>query len=160
MKDQDSPYGVAPREMSIRPMWRTIGRRYASAMKRKYGLVIVLAGASLLSTACMGYDVNGLATPPPPGEGTQTSRLPMLVQQLQGGAAGVELFDATPSSQVLAAQDENGKALVNVTVTATATGTSSSIQVGAKTPTATPARSSSVNTPQPPPTRTPTLQPR
>lgn len=155
---QESPYASPRGRIRVRPMGRMIRGGYASAMKRKLGLATLLAGVAALSTACMGYQVDGLTTPAAPGEGTQTSRLPMLVQQLQAGGAGVELLDATPSSQVLAAVDETGKGDSTVVAGATATPTSGSVQVGAKTPTvpaATPTRTTAAATP----TRTATPQP-
>lgn len=75
--------------------------------KRPWSLAL-LAPLALVSAGCLGYAPPGtVTTPGAPGESTET-RLPQLLQQLQGAGAGLELFDATPSSQVLAAQDTNG----------------------------------------------------
>ena len=58
----------------------------------------------LLSSACLGYPMEGaVATPPPPGS-TGESRLPSLLSQLQGSGAGMEVFDGS-QSEVLGAQD-------------------------------------------------------
>lgn len=115
--------------------------------------MLVLGGPVLLATGCVGYPVDGtLATPAAPGQDA-ASRLPQLLQQLQGAnaTAGLELFDQ-PSNQVLAAQDQQGKDTAPSTVTATpvqGSPTPAATSIGLQPP-ATP-------TPRPPtPTRTPT----
>lgn len=109
-----------------------------------------LPALGIASTGCLGYPTDGaVATPPPPGQQGQ-SRLPQLLSQLQTGSAGIELFDATPSSQVLAAQDAQGKTASSGTPGATET------VAGAKTPSPT---SSIPSTPTPRATATPRTTP-
>jgi len=116
-----------------------------AAYRRKAALLL-LPLAAFGGTACLGYAADGtVATPAAPGQ-TSPSRLPQLLSQLQGGSAGLELFDATPQSQVLAAQDAQGK---SGDATAPAGGT----VAGAKTPGITPIAQ------QPPGTNTPTPRP-
>ena len=68
------------------------------------GLPILL----LVTTGCLANGTGLIGTPGAPTE-TGSSRLPSLLQQLQGsGGAGLEVF-GTPQSQVLAAQDVEGK---------------------------------------------------
>lgn len=75
--------------------------------------VVVASPFLLLSlTACMGYPAQplnqpGTAPTMAPHEAGE-SRLPSLLSQLQGGGAGLELFDGS-QNEVLAAQDAQGK---------------------------------------------------
>lgn len=117
------------------------------------GLLPVVA---LSGSACLGYSAEGaVSTPAPPGQDSP-SRLPQLLQQLQAGGAGLELFDS-PQNQVLAAQDAQGKG----TDTTPAAGET---VAGARTPgiTTVAQQPPATNTPtprpgtQPTPTRTPT----
>ena len=88
----------------------------------------LLPALVLLTTACVGYPTEGLVgTPTAPGEDAQ-SRLPALLSQLQGGSAGLELFDGTPTSEVAAAQE---------TASRTATPANNKIDSGTITPTPT-----------------------
>ncbi len=99
-----------------------------------------LALFAFSGTACMGLQAaaGGVATPAAPAQGT-TSRLPQLLQQLQKDTAGLELFDA-PSSEVLAAQDQQGKLNpLDPTVTPTSVVVATTT---APTPTPTPNRGS------------------
>lgn len=76
-------------------------------MKRHLRLAgtFLLPAFAIVSTGCLGYPTEGVvATPPAPGENA-ASRLPQLLSQLQGGGAGLELFDQ-PQGEVLAAQQE------------------------------------------------------
>lgn len=118
--------------------------------------VLGLAPLALVSAGCLGYPVEGaVGTPVPPGQDNQT-RLPQLLQQLQGAGAGLELFDATPSSQVLAAQDEQGKGNASPAGTVAGTRTPTSIaQVPGATTTTTPAGGGSTPTATSIPTDTP-----
>lgn len=106
------------------------------ARSRLFGLAL-LPVLALAATACMGYPADGtVLTPGSPSE-TASSRLPSLLQQLQGnGGAGLEVFDGS-ENQVLAAQDAQGKAVPVVspspTAVSTVTGTTT-----AKTATPTP----------------------
>lgn len=74
---------------------------------------VAAAPLLLLSlTACMGYPAQplnqpGTAPTMAPHEAGE-SRLPSLLSQLQGGGAGLELFDGS-QNEVLAAQDAQGK---------------------------------------------------
>lgn len=140
---------------------------------------VLLAGFGLVSTGCLGYaPEDGVATPPPPSSDGSTSRLPALLSQLQGGGAAVEIFDGS-QNQVLAAQDEQGKAGDAGTATdpvptptvagaatpgaqATATPAAGSIGFTQPTVTATPSASATPSpsaTPTPAATSTPTTGP-
>lgn len=120
------------------------------------GRLLVLAVPVLLGSACLGYPAEGaVATPVAPGQGA-ASRLPQLLQQLQGSGAGanLELFDQ-PSSQVLGAQDAQGKDTSSTpaaTASATAPATAQPTSINLVNPTNTP-------TPRTTPTRTPTAAP-
>ncbi len=123
-----------------------VNRRLA----RLAGLTALLLAAGILFAGCLGYPAEGaVATPPPPGQQGE-SRLPSLLSQLQGGGASMELFEGTPTSQVLAAQDAQGKSGDGSTPLATQT------VAGAKTPgpTVVPATPTPRNT-RGTPTRTP-----
>lgn len=155
------PYGSATAGIGSGPIRPRAGVSYARRMKRIGALLSLVSLVGFASTACLGVPTDGsLTTPGAPDTSTQTSRLPTLLQQLQGGNAGVELFDATPKSEVLGVQDAQGKD-VGATATVTPTGT--------RTVTATPTTSSITATPtlrsntQPvvvnTPTPTRTLQP-
>jgi hypothetical protein len=141
--------------------------------------VVVLVGCGLVFTGCLGYaPEGGVATPPPPSSDGSTSRLPALLSQLQGGGAAVEVFDGS-QNEVLAAQDEQGKAGDDPTATdppatetvagaatpgaqATATPAPGSIGFAQPTATTTPAPSTTASpsaTPTPTPTSTPTAGP-
>ncbi len=121
-------------------------------------LPFVVVGA----TACLQPD-GTLGAPGAPTQSDSASRLPSLLQQLQGSnGAGLEVFDGN-QNQVLAAQDAQGKDAPTVTVTTTATPTSVSTVAGTKTagPTArpeasTPTPRASTPTPTAAPTDTPT----
>lgn len=126
-------------------------------MKKRHGLTArqraafgVLAALVLFMSGCLGYPAEGsVSTPAAPGQ-SGSSRLPQLVQQLQGGGAGLELFDA-PQNQVLAAQDAHGKSA--------STPPAGDTVAGAKTPgiTTVAQQPPATNTPKPPtPTKTPT----
>ncbi|MCK9520300.1 MAG: hypothetical protein M0R74_14940 [Dehalococcoidia bacterium] len=114
----------------------------------------------LFATAgCVGYPAQGLiATPTAPGQNAP-SRLPQLLSQLQGGSAGLELFDQA-TSEVAAAQDE-------ATATQTPTppggklpGDDSTPPPGGGTPTPTATNPpGNGGTPTPPGTETPTETP-
>lgn len=99
----------------------------------------------------MTYAQDGsVATPPPPGA-SDGSRLPQLLSQLQGAGAGIELLDGS-QSQVLAAQDAQGKEAPSETATVAGDrtpGATSTPVPGTPTRAGTPTR-----TPTPP--RTPT----
>lgn len=98
-------------------------------------LAMLLPAVGLLASGCLGLQPDGTAaTPAAPTQGA-SSRLPQLLQQLQGGSgAGLELFDA-PANQVLAAQDQQGKFTDTVTPSATATATTSLTATPRATPT-------------------------
>lgn len=115
------PYGDPDAGIGSGPIRHRHGRAYAARMKRIGAMLSLVGLVGFASTACLGVPADGtLTTPNAPDTSTQTSRLPTLLQQLQGGNAGVELFDATPSSEVLGVQDQQGK---DVGSTATATST-------------------------------------
>lgn len=117
---------------------------------RLAGLTALLSAAGILFAGCLGYPAEGaVATPPAPGQQGE-SRLPSLLSQMQGGGASMELFEGTPTSQVLAAQDAQGKTDAGSTPLATQT------VAGAKTPgpTVVPATPTPRNT-RGTPTRTP-----
>ncbi len=117
---------------------------------RLAALFALLGAAGVLFAGCLGYPAEGgMATPPPPGQEGE-SRLPQLLSQLQGGGASMELFEGTPTSQVLAAQDAQGKTGAGTTPAASQT------VAGAKTPgpTLVPATPTQRN-PRGTPTRTP-----
>ena len=102
-----------------------------------------IATIAIAGSACLGYAPEGsVATPAAPGQNA-ASRLPELLSQLQGAGAGLELLDS-PSNQVLAAQDQQGKFAdeTTPTVTATVTGTRT------VTPTSV-AQTNPTNTPRP-----------
>lgn len=172
---QGFPYGAAAAGIGSGPIRHGTGRAYAARMKRIGAMLSLVGLVGFASTACLGVPTDGsLTTPGAPDTSTQTSRLPTLLQQLQGGNAGVELFDATPSSEVLGVQDQQGKdegstatptntpgpgtptAVVTATaqvVTATPTARANTPQpIVVNTPTPT-------NTPQPGATATPTATP-
>ncbi len=150
------PYGPRGRGIGTGPIRRMARGSYPAGVKRGVALVAVIGLVVFASTACLAAPLDGsLTTPGAPVTGTQTSRLPTLLQQLQSGSAGVELFDATPQSQVLGVQDAQGK---GDATTGSVTATVTQAVAGAKTPgtgTATPTVRAS--TPTPTPTRT--LQP-
>jgi hypothetical protein len=104
----------------------------------------------VFGSACMVTPADGsVGTPVPPGD-QAPSRLPQLLSQLQNSTgAGLELFDGGTQSQVLAAQDAQGKTAPDATGTV----------AGARTPSPTaqaPESSTSTPTPRPgTPTRTP-----
>lgn len=121
----------------------------------------------LLATAgCVGYPAQGLVgTPTTPAETSGTSRLPQLLSQLQGGSAGLELFDR--QNDVLAAQDEAsrtptaGKTTGDTPTPATSTPTPgstttppTSLPLNPGTPTPTPATETATPTPTTVPTET------
>ncbi len=117
-------------------------------------VLVLLPVIAMGATACLGAPLDGaVATPPPPGQ-SGASRLPSLLQQLQGSnGAGLELFDGN-QNQVLAAQDTQGKSATDPAtpgVTQTVAGTRT---VG--TTTATPRPQGTAQTPRP---ATPTTQP-
>lgn len=110
--------------------------------------LIVLGGS-----ACLAAPTGTVNTPMDPNaSGTSTSRLPTLLQQLQGsGGAGLEVFDGS-QNQVLAAQDAQGKSVPAATQTI-ATGATASV-------TSTVAGTKTANTPTPRPEQaTPTPRP-
>ena len=77
---------------------------HSRSRRLRTAALAVIGVPVLLSTACMGYPMEGaVATPPPPGT-TGESRLPALLTQLQGAGAGMEVFDGT-QNDVLGAQD-------------------------------------------------------
>ena len=87
---------------------------FATSLARFRRRAIVAASPFLLLslTACMGYPAQPLTQPGTaptmgPHEAGE-SRLPSLLSQLQGGGAGLELFDGS-QNEVLAAQDAQGK---------------------------------------------------
>lgn len=106
----------------------------------------------LLGSACMVPPADGsVVTPVAPGN-EAPSRLPQLLSQLQNSSgAGLELFDGGSQSQVLAAQDAQGKTVPGATETV----------AGARTPSPTttaPEGATSTPTPRPgTPTRTPSV---
>lgn len=97
----------------------------SNVMKRRLRLRLVAAMAlfpalAVATSGCLGYPADGLvATPTAPSEGA-ASRLPQLLSQLQGGSAGLELFDGT-TNEVLGEQD--GSVTPSVTAGSTATRT-------------------------------------
>ncbi len=120
------------------------------AMRLRARRTILLATASLsvvamFSTGCMQYAADGsVVTPAPPGD-SASSRLPQLLSQLQSSGANIELLDGS-QSQVLAAQDQQGKESPD----ATSTVAGESTQRATSTPVpGTPTRATT-------PTRTPT----
>jgi hypothetical protein len=96
-----------------------------------------LAAFALLGSACMGYPAAGAMATPPPSDQSAPSRLPQLLAQLQQGSASLELFDATPASQVLGIQDSEGKtnATVSPSVSAASNPTTTGTVSGTRTPT-------------------------
>lgn len=87
----------------------------------------VFPAFAVASSGCLGYPAEGLvATPTTPSE-SAASRLPQLLSQLQGGSAGLELFDGA-TSEVLGAQDGS----VTPSVTAGSTGTRTPTPTGHK----------------------------
>lgn len=152
------PYGPRGRGIGTGPIRRMARGSYPAGVKRGVAVVAVIGLVVFASTACLAAPLDGsLTTPGAPVTGTQTSRLPTLLQQLQGGSAGVELFDATPQSQVLGVQDAQGK---GGTTTGSVTATLTQAVAGAKTPgTGTATATVRASTPTPTPTPTRTLQP-
>lgn len=139
--------------MQVPPMPHTAPARYLRTMPkppiRRFARSLALLPAlGLLAGGCLAYPADGsVATPAPPGE-SGASRLPQLLSQLQGGAAGVEIFSETPESQVLAAQDaEPGKVAPSPTSTVAGDRT---------TPTPTPTTGSTATPTPRPATATPT----
>ncbi len=164
---QAFPYGGAAAGIGTGPIRPRARVHYARGMKRIGAHLSLVSLVGFASTACLGVPTDGtLTTPGAPDTSTQTSRLPTLLQQLQGGNAGVELFDATPKSEVLGVQDAQGKD-VGSTATVTPLGTRTVTAVATPTTTfitATPTLRSNiqpivVNTPTPvrtlPPGETP-----
>jgi hypothetical protein len=143
--------------------------------------MLPLAVLAIATSACLGYPAEGtVATPPPPGSDSGQSRLPELLGQLQGGSAGLSLFDgstndvlaetdATPSgkdgeiatpTQAVAGANTPGAS----TNTPTPTPGSIGLQPGTVTPIPTPTPEPSVTpsqtaTPAPTATLTPTATP-
>lgn len=116
--------------------------------------LVLLPALAVATTACMGYPADGnVLTPGSPSQ-TASSRLPSLLQQLQGnGGAGLEVFDGS-ENQVLAAQDAQGKSVPVASPSPTATDTVAGTSTARPaTPTPTP-RSASAQTA--PPAATPT----
>jgi len=111
---------------------RAITRRFRVRLVATTGLSLV----AIASAGCLGYAPEGtVATPPPPSSDGSTSRLPQLLSQLQGGGAGVEIFDGS-QNEVLAAQDTQGKAADDTgTPAATATVAGASTPGPTSTPT-------------------------
>lgn len=156
-EDRESLTGSS-RQGSACARWDTANlERTLTAMKKRIGLrasrkavACLLPVLAVSTTGCLGYPAEGaVSTPAAPGQ-SGPSRLPQLLQQLQGGGAGLELFDS-PQNQVLAAQDAQGKA-------ASTPGASETV-AGAKTPgiTTVAQQPPATNTPKPPtPTKTPT----
>ncbi len=117
------------------------------ARVRRRALVAASPLLLLSLTACMGYPAQplnqpGTAPTMAPHEAGE-SRLPSLISQLQGGGAGLELFDGS-QNEVLAAQDAQGKPGDEET------GTSPSPDPNVSVP-ATPTPAGSVNNPSPNP---------
>ena len=107
-------------------------------------LPFVVVGA----TACLQPD-GTLGAPGAPTQSDSASRLPSLLQQLQGSnGAGLEVFDGN-QNQVLAAQDAQGKDAPTVTVTVTTTATPTSVSTVAGTKTAGPTARPEASTPTP-----------
>lgn len=105
-------------------------------MKRRLRLRLVAAVAifpalAVAASGCLGYPADGLiATPTAPSEGA-ASRLPQLLSQLQGGSAGLELFDGT-TNEVLGEQD--GSVTPSVTAGTGSTATHTPTPTGQKEP--------------------------
>ncbi|MBI2766035.1 MAG: hypothetical protein HYX53_09015 [Chloroflexi bacterium] len=116
---------------------------------RRSLLVILAAPAlALAGVACIEPAAGTVTTPAAPTQ-SAASRLPQLLSQLQGAGAGLELMDS-PSSQVLGAQDQQGKF--------TDTGTPAATATTSATPGTTPTSLAVVNptnTPRPGATATP-----
>lgn len=132
---RDEPPAYAP-AMTVRLLVRM---RYAVGIG-------TLAMLGLAGSACMGYPAAGALATPPPSDQSAPSRLPQLLSQLQQGSASMELFDATPSSQVLGIQDGDGKTnpTVSPSVSAASNPTTTGTIVGTRTPTP-----PATNTPRP-----------
>jgi hypothetical protein len=124
--------------------------------KSRLALALASVGAfAVFSTGCMQYAPDGsVVTQEPPGQ-SDSSRLPSLLSQLQGAGAGIELLDGS-ASEVLAAQDAQGKEATTATATVAGEQTPGPAQTqvpqGTPTRAGTPART-------PTPTRTPTQAP-
>lgn len=148
------PYWRRPPRIGVLPMSPVVHPPYARTMNRQRlhrAALPLFAVAALLGSACLGYPAEGtVGTPQAPGQ-DGASRLPSLLSQLQGAGAGLELFDATPASQVLAAQDQQGKDLPAAIPTPSATTT--------PTPTSIPFVPSPTGTPTAPPGGSPTATP-
>lgn len=115
-------------------------------------LGVAVAAFAVLSSGCMTYPEGTVGTPVAPGQ-SDGSRLPQLLSQLQGAGAGIELLDGS-QSEVLAAQDAQGKEAS----TATATVAGEKTPGTTTTPAGTPTRAGTP-TKTPTPTRTPTQAP-
>ena len=77
--------------------------------KRRLAFIVGWVPVVIGTTACLATPNGLVTTPGAPTQGA-ASRLPSLLSQLQSASgAGLDVFSGTPQSQVLAAQDAQGK---------------------------------------------------